>query len=75
MTVKEELHQLIDGLSDTQAAEVLENLQGLTGKEVAPVPEWQKEEILRRKTNLLANPDSSVDWETVKREIRSRNGR
>jgi hypothetical protein len=48
-------------LSDKRAAEVLEDLQGLTGKELAPVPEWQKEEILRCKTNLLANPDSSVD--------------
>ena len=75
MTAKEELHHWIDGLSDKRAAEVLEDLHGFTSKELAPVPEWQKEEILRRKTNLFANPDSSVDWETVKREIRSRNGR
>ena len=70
MTVKEKLHQWVDGLSDDQASEVLEDLRAL--RDPAPVPEWQKEEILRRKATSLAHPDSSVDWETVKREIRSR---
>jgi putative addiction module component (TIGR02574 family) len=35
-----------------------------------PVHEWQKEELVRRKTNLAANPNSLSDWEEVKSRIR-----
>lgn len=71
MTIKEELHRWVDALSDDQASEVLEDLHALRSRDDIPVPEWQKEEILRRKANLRANPEPSVDWETVKQEIRS----
>jgi putative addiction module component (TIGR02574 family) len=40
-----------------------------------PIHDWQKEELDRRKTNLLANPSSAVDWEEAKRRIRARYGR
>jgi len=40
-----------------------------------PVHDWQKEELDRRKANLMANPASAVDWEEAKRRIRARYGR
>ena len=40
-----------------------------------PVHDWQKEELERRKANLIANPASGLSWEEVKRQVRSRHGR
>jgi putative addiction module component (TIGR02574 family) len=40
-----------------------------------PVPDWQMEELGRRKITLQANPESALTWEEVKRQIRSRYGR
>jgi putative addiction module component (TIGR02574 family) len=40
-----------------------------------PVPDWQMEELERRKIKLQANPESALTWEEVKRQIRSRYGR
>jgi putative addiction module component (TIGR02574 family) len=40
-----------------------------------PVHDWQKEELARRKANLLANPASGLSWEEVKSRVRSRHGR
>jgi putative addiction module component (TIGR02574 family) len=45
-----------------------------TSEEV-PVYEWQKEELARRKVNLLQNPSSGLTWQEVKRRVRSRYGR
>lgn len=42
--------------------------------ELLPVPEWQLEELERRKANALANPDSGKSWDEVKRGILNRNG-
>jgi len=36
-----------------------------------PVFDWQKAELARRKENLLKNPNSVLQWEDVKRNIRS----
>lgn len=72
MTLKQELHRLVDDLSEDHAAFMLEELLAIRGIDQASIPDWQKNELSRRKVNLLANPDSSVDWETVKSEIRSR---
>jgi len=57
--------QLVEDLWDDLAA-VPESL---------PVHEWQKEELARRKANLMNNPSSALSWEEVKRRIRSRYGR
>jgi putative addiction module component (TIGR02574 family) len=43
--------------------------------EAIPVHEWQKEELARRKANLQKNPASGLNWEEVKRRVRSRHGR
>jgi putative addiction module component (TIGR02574 family) len=40
-----------------------------------PVHNWQKEELARRKANLLQHPASGLSWEDVKRRVRSRHAR
>ncbi len=34
-----------------------------------PIPDWQKEELTRRKQKYLHNPDSAIPWPDVKRSI------
>jgi putative addiction module component (TIGR02574 family) len=57
--------QLVEDLWDDLAA---------TPEDV-PVHDWQKEELARRKANLLKNPASGLTWEEVQRRVRSRHGR
>ena len=40
-----------------------------------PVHGWQKEELARRKQNLLNNPASGLSWQEIQRKIRSRHAR
>lgn len=40
-----------------------------------PVHDWQKEELARRKANLMQNPASGLTWEEVTRRVRSRYAR
>jgi len=93
VTVKEELHLLIDALTDEQASDLLEDLLGASDvdgppldeeafasldrglTDIAadrmisledferrhPVPDWQIEELERRRLKLLANPESATD--------------
>jgi putative addiction module component (TIGR02574 family) len=61
----EEKLQLVQDLWDDLAAT----------PEVIPVHDWQKEELARRKANLLNHPASGLQWEEVKRRMRSRRGR
>ncbi len=42
---------------------------------VVPVHDWQKDELARRKSNLLRNPASALSWQEVQRRVRSRYGR
>jgi len=57
--------QLVEDLWDDLAAD----------PEAVPVHEWQKEELARRKANLMRNPTSALTWEEVKRRVRARYGR
>jgi putative addiction module component (TIGR02574 family) len=57
--------QLVEDLWDDLAA---------TPEDV-PVHDWQKEELARRKANLLKNSASGLSWEEVQRRVRSRYGR
>jgi len=57
--------QLVEDLWDDLAAT----------PEAVPVHDWQKQELARRKANLLKNPASGLAWEEVKRRVRSRHGR
>jgi len=40
-----------------------------------PVHEWQKDELARRKANLMSKPVSGLTWDEVKNRVRSRYGR
>ena len=64
-------------LSPAEKLQLVEDLWDDLGAspEDVPVHEWQKEELDRRKANLLANPSLAVDWEEAKRRIRARYGR
>jgi putative addiction module component (TIGR02574 family) len=57
--------QLVEDLWDDLAAT----------PEAVPVHEWQKQELARRKANLLKNPTSGLSWEDVKQRIRRPYGR
>ena len=57
--------QLVEDLWDDLAA---------TPSDV-PLYEWQKDELDRRKANLVINPGSGLSWDEVKRRVRNRYGR
>ena len=57
--------QLVEDLWDDLAA---------TPNDV-PIHDWQKDELERRKANLLSKPSSGVSWQDVKSRLRSRYGR
>jgi putative addiction module component (TIGR02574 family) len=57
--------QLVEDLWDDLAA---------TPSEV-PVHEWQKEELARRKANLMNRPASGLSWDEVKHRVQSHYGR
>jgi putative addiction module component (TIGR02574 family) len=57
--------QLVEDLRDDLAATL----------ETVPIHDWQKEELARRKANLLSNPASGLSWDEVQRRVRSRYGR
>lgn len=57
--------QLVEDLWDDLAAT----------PDAIPIHDWQKEELARRKANLLRNPASGLSWEEVKRRVRGRYGR
>ena len=64
LTASEKL-QLVEDLWDDLAAT----------PDAVPVHDWQLQELERRKARLMANPATVLDWEEVKRRVRSRHGR
>ena len=64
-------------LSPSEKLQLVEDLWDdlASTPEAIPVHEWQKEELDRRKANLLSNPASGLSWEEVQRRVRSRHGR
>jgi putative addiction module component (TIGR02574 family) len=56
--------QLVEDLWDDLAVNQLE----------IPMHEWQKEELNRRKANLMKNPGAGLSWEQVKYNIKNRYG-
>jgi len=57
--------QLVEDLWDDLAA----------APESVPVHDWQKQELARRKSNLLKNEASALSWDDVKRNVRARYAR
>jgi len=64
-------------LSFSEKLQLVEDLwDDLAGTpEAVPVHDWQKEELARRKANLMKHPASLLSREEVKRRLRSRHGR
>ncbi len=57
--------QLVEDLWDDLAAT----------PEAVPVHDWQREELARRKANLLKNPAPGLAWDEVKQRVRARYAR
>jgi putative addiction module component (TIGR02574 family) len=57
--------QLVEDLWDDLAA----------APDRVPIHDWQRAELVRRKTNLARNPDAALAWEEVKARVRSRSDR
>jgi putative addiction module component (TIGR02574 family) len=57
--------QLVEDLWDDLAAD----------PSAIPIYDWQKEELARRKANLMKNPASGLSWDEVQRRVRSRHDR
>lgn len=53
--------QLVEDLWDDLAAT----------PDAVPVHDWQKEELARRKANLLKNPSTGLTWPEIQRRVRS----
>lgn len=69
-----------DSIFNLSPAEKLQLVQDLwddlaATPEDVPIHDWQKQEVARRKANLMKNPASGLDWNDVKRNIRRRYGR
>lgn len=64
-------------LSPTEKLQLVEDIWDdlAATPEAVPIHDWQKQELARRKANLLSNPASGLSWEEVKRRVRSRHGR
>lgn len=64
-------------LSPSEKLQLVEDLWDdiATAPEAVPVHDWQKEELARRKANLMKHPASGLSWEEVKRRVRGRYGR
>ncbi len=64
----------IGSLFDLSTAEKLQLVEDLWDELAAtpdaiPVHEWQKDELARRKANLLNNPGSALSWEEVREKV------
>jgi len=70
-------HTSIVDLSPSEKLQLVEDLWDdlAATPEAVPVHDWQKEELARRKANLMQNPASRLTWEEVKQRVRSRYGR
>ena len=64
-------------LSPSEKLQLVEDLwDNLAATPAAvPVHDWHKEELARRKANLMQHPASRLTWEDVQRRVRSRYGR
>jgi putative addiction module component (TIGR02574 family) len=64
-------------LSPSEKLQLVENLWDnlAATPEAVPVHDWHKEELARRKANLMQHPTSGLTWEDVQRRVRSRYGR
>lgn len=73
MAMNPELSQLFE-LGISEKLQLVEDLWDniASDADAVPVPDWQKEELARRKAEHVQNPDAGASWEEVKQRIRSR---
>lgn len=74
------MSQTVPSIFDLSPSEKLQLVEDLwddlaATPEAVPVYDWQKQELDRRKANLLKNPAAGLTWVEVKQRIRSRYGR
>jgi putative addiction module component (TIGR02574 family) len=64
-------------LSVSEKLQLLEDLWDDIASDPTAVPmyDWQKEELDRRKQNLLKRPGSALSWDEVQQRVRARHGR
>ncbi|MEK6633499.1 MAG: addiction module protein [Nitrospirota bacterium] len=70
-------HSSIFDLSPPEKLQLVEDLWDdlAATPQAVPVHEWQRQELAKRKSNLLNHPAAGLSWEDVKRRIRRRYGR
>ena len=63
--------QELETLSVPERLQLVEDLWDSIARSNAEmsIPQWQKDELDRRKRNYLQNPDSGQAWDQVKRDI------
>ena len=63
--------QQLETLSVPERVQIVEDLWDSIARSNAnlPVPQWQKDELARRKKRYLQNPNSGETWDEVKRSI------
>ena len=63
-------------LSQAEKLQLVEDLWDdiATAPDAVPVHQWQKDELTRRKANLLKNPGSALSWDEVAAKLRRRHG-
>jgi putative addiction module component (TIGR02574 family) len=73
------MHPELSRLRDLSFSEKLRLVEDLwddlaATPEALPVPEWQKEELAKRKASHQSQPEAAVSWEEAKRRIRGQDG-
>jgi putative addiction module component (TIGR02574 family) len=63
--------QELETLSVLERVQLVEDLWDSIARSNAelPVPQWQKDELARRKQRYLQHPESGATWDQVKRSI------
>ncbi|MBV5272741.1 MAG: addiction module protein [Lamprocystis purpurea] len=74
------MNQITVSIFDLSPSEKLQLVEDLWDDLAAtpadiPIPDWQIEELDRRKANLTSNPASGLSWDEVKRRVRGHHGR
>ena len=64
-------------LSPSEKLQLVEDLWDdlASTAEAVPLHDWQKQELARRKANLMNNPAAGLSWDEVKRRVRGRYAR
>jgi len=63
--------QELETLSVSERVQIVEDLWDSIAQSNAnlPIPQWQKDELARRKQRFLQNPASGETWDQVKRSV------